>query len=180
MIGLALLALALADAGSSARPCVPVAADHLKPTPSAIEDHRSPRAALGVPMPQAPTMVMLYGKGGHLSTQEYSIVLIRADDGAWRGTAVGRSQIWVQGAPYTPMKEKDWTLAKAAAKELEDAISRRCPVDRAAPSGASRSLPPPRGYISERVDVLTPNHAPITFYASEGDGTIAQVIRPPD
>ena len=180
MIGLALLALALADAGSSARPCVPVASDHLEPTPSAIEDHRSLRQALGVPMPQAPTMVMLYGKGGHLSTEEYSIVLIRAADGTWQGTAVGRSQIAVQDAPYIPMKEKDWTLAKAAAKELENAISRHCPFDRAAPSKASKSNPPPRGYISERVDVFTPNHAPITFYASEDDGKIAQFIRPQD
>jgi len=180
MIGLTLLALALADAGSSARPCVPVASDHLKPTPSAIEDHKSLRAALGVPMPQAPTMVMLYGKGGHLSTEEYSIVLIRAADRTWRGTAVGRSQIWVQDAPYEPMKEKDWALDKAAAEKLEHAISLHCQFDRAAASGTSNPPPPPRGYISERVDVLTPNHAPITFYASEGDGKIAQFIRPPN
>jgi len=62
-------------------PCLRAATDQLEITPSAIEEHRSLRASLGEPMPQTPTMIMVYGKGGHLATQEHNIVAVRATDG---------------------------------------------------------------------------------------------------
>ena len=89
--------------------CVPVASDQLKPTTSDIEEHRALRRVLGEPMPDASMMVMLHGKGGHLSRH---------------GTAVGRSQISVKNAPYTPMKRAEWVLDKVTAEKLDRAMDR--------------------------------------------------------
>lgn len=180
MIKLLLLAMAsTARVSSPIPPCVPVASDHLAPTSSAIDDHRALRKALGEPMPQAPTMVMMYGRGGDLSTDEYSIVLARGADNVWHGTAVGRTQIWVKDAPYTPMKRMEWVLDEDQGRQLDDAISRRCPFDRSAAS-ANNSGPPPIGYIARRIDVIQPGQTAITYYASEGDGKVASLIRPPE
>ena len=180
MIKLLLLAIASAvSANSTTPPCVPVASDHLTPTESAIDDHKALRKALGEPMPQASTMVMMYGRGGHHSTEEYSIVLARGADDVWRGTAVGRSQFWMKDAPYTPMKRIEWVLDKGKARKLDDAISHRCPFDRSVLS-AKNLGPPPRGYIAQRIDVVQPRQSPITYYVSEGDGVVAAIIRPPE
>lgn len=180
MIGLLLLAaspVALQEPASPP-PCVPVPADRLAPTASAIEKHRALRQALAEPMPDAPTMVMLHGEGGHLATDEYSIILARTADGLWRGTAVGRSKIWVEGAPFRPMDRAEWVLDQAAGQRLDEVIARNCPFDRAAADRAT-SGPPPRGYISEQMDVVTPGHAPYSFFVGEGGESIAAMIRPP-
>jgi hypothetical protein len=179
MMKLLLLAMvSTVGASSPPPPCVPVASDHLAPTSSAVEDHKALRKAIGEPMPQAPTMVMMYGRGGHLSTEEYSVVLARGADNVWHGTAVGRSQIWIKDAPYTPMKRTEWVLDKDRAQQLDDAISRRCLFDRSAASDAN-SGPPPIGFIAQRIDVIQPGQTPITYYASEGDGKVASIIQPP-
>ena len=180
MIELLLLAIAPVAGNASTGPlCLPVASATSNPTASAIEDHRALRKAIGEPMPQSPTMVMLYGKGGHLSTSEYSIVVVRAADGTWQGTAVGRSQIWIKDAPYSPMQRADWVLDKAAGPQLDEAISRRCPAGRQAIDKPADSGPPPLGSVPERIDVVTPGHAPSSFYSEEGEGKIAALIRPP-
>ena len=179
MIELLLLAMASVTGNASAGLlCLPVASATSKPTASAIEDHRALRKAIGEPMPQSPTMIMLYGKGGHLSTSEYSIVVVRAADGTWQGTAVGRRQIWIKDAPYSPMQRADWVLDKAAGFQLDEAISRRCPAGRKAIDKPADSGPPRLGSVPERIDVVTPGHAPSTFYSEEGDGKIAALIRP--
>jgi len=180
MIALFLLAIAPVTGNASTNsPCLPVASAVSKPTVSAIEDHRTLRKAIGEPMPQSPTMVMLYGKGGHLSTEEYSIIVVRSADGTWRGTAVGRSQIWVKDAPYSPMKRAEWALDKAAGLQLDDAISHGCASGGKTAAKPADSGPPPRGFVPERIDVVTPGHAPSTFYSEEGEGKIAALIRPP-
>lgn len=180
MMTLLLLAmLSTAKAGASERPCIPVASDNLAPTPSAVADHKTLRKALGEPMPQVPTMVMLYGSGGHLSTQEYSIVLARGNGGLWHGTAVGRSQIWVMDAPYSPMKRREWILDRNKGGELDAALSRRCPFDRSAVQ-VDTSEAPPLGTMSERIDVIQAGRTPVTYYATQGDGKIASLIRPPE
>lgn len=180
MMMLLLLAVASpARAGSSNLPCIPIVADHLASTPSAIADHKALRKALGEPMPEAPTMVMMYGRGGHLQTTEYSVILARGAHHTWRGTAVGRTQIWVKDAPYTPMKRIEWELDKDKARRLDDAIAHRCRFDRSA-AQANYSSPTAAGSISQRIDVVQPGHAPMTYGAPDGDGTIASIIRPPE
>jgi hypothetical protein len=175
-----LLAMAsTVGAGAPNSPCVPVPSDNLAPTSSAIDDHKALRKAIGEPMPQAPTLVMMFGRGGHLSTDEYSVILARGADNVWRGTAVGRSQIWAKDAPYTPMKRIEWVLDKDKAQQLNEAISRRCPFKRSGGADAVASGPPPRNYIAERIDVIQAGQTPITYYASEGDGVVASLIRPP-
>lgn len=177
-----LLLLAMASAAgtaSPARPCLPIASDHLSPTQSAVDDHKALRKALGEPMPDTPTMVMMYGRGGHLATTEYSIVLARGADDVWRGTAVGRSQIWVKDAPYSPLNRIEWVLDTAKARQLEDALAHRCPFDRSAKK-VDLSTPPPRGIIYQRIDVVLPGRKTVTYYADDGDGVIASIIQPPE
>jgi hypothetical protein len=181
MMGLALLALAPLGAGGSvgSLPCVPRASDQSNATQSAIEEHRALREAIGEPMSQSSTMVMLYGRGGHLATQEHSIVLFRSRSGIWQGTAVGRTRIAVEGAPYQPMERAEWTLDRNAGRQLDDAIARRCPQSQPDVEGSSPSGPPPRGLIVERIDILRADLPISTFYASEEGGKIAALIRPP-
>lgn len=153
-----LLLLALTSSASphaTTPPCMPVASDNLAPTKSAIDDHKALRKALGESMPQSSTMVMMYGLGGLLSTEEYSIVLARGDDDVWRGTAVGRSQIWIKDAPFKPMRRTDWVLGTDKSRQLDDAIAHRCPIDRSVVK-TDKSGPPPLGYIAERIDVVQP------------------------
>lgn len=180
MMYLLLLATASAtSANVTALPCLPVLSDRLAPTKSAVDDHKALRKALSQPMPQASTMVMMYGRGGHLATYETSVILARGADDVWRGTAVGRTQIWVKDAPFTPLKRLEWGLDKEKAAQIDDAISHRCPINRSAVT-ATTSGPPPLGRISERIDVILPGQTTITYYASEGDGKIAALIRPPE
>lgn len=180
MIALFLLAIAPVTGNVSTNsPCLPVAPAVSKPTASAIEDHRTLRQAIGEPMPQSSTMVMLYGKGGHLSIEEYSIIVVRSADGIWRGTAVGRSQILVKDAPYIPMKRTEWALDEAAGLKLDDAMSHRCSSGGKAAAKSADLSPPLRGFVPERIDAVTPGHAPSTFYSEEGDGKVAALIRPP-
>ena len=180
MIELLLLAIApVAENASTGPLCLPVASATSNLTASAIKDHRALRNAIGESMPHSPTMVMLHGKGGHLSTSEYSIVVIRAADGTWRGTAVGRSQIWIKDAPYSPMQRADWVLDKTTGLQLDEVISRRCHAGRKAIDKPNDSGPPPPGSMLERIDVVTPGHAPSTFYSDEREGKIAALIRPP-
>lgn len=175
--------LLLAAAAGSATPsisvpaCVPVASNQHQPTTSGIEDHKKLRQALSEPMPEGAPMVMLYGKGGHLSTEEYSIIVVRLPDGQWRGTAVGRSQIWVEGARFTPMKRAEWSLDKASGKRLTAAISQTCSFIRDTKKDL-KSGPPPRGYIPEKIDVVSAEHRRHSFYVDEGGEAIAALVRP--
>ncbi len=178
MITLLLLAMPMDAAATSAKPCIPIASDRLKPTSSELDAHRALRAAVGEPMPEAPTRVMLYGRGGHLSTEEYSIVVARDADGIWRGTAVGRTQMWIDGAPYEPLPRKAWVVDRNTGRQLDAALARRCRFDRSA-TVADKSSPPPRGRMSETIDVVRTGRPTISYAASEGDGVIASLIRPP-
>lgn len=123
-------------------------------------------------------MVMLHGEGGHLATEEYSIIVARSADGLWRGTAVGRSRIWVEDAPYTPMKRAEWILDKATSQKLDSAIDRTCPFDRSAADPA-RSGPPPLGYVSEMIDIVEAGQVHHSFYVEAGGAGIAALVRPP-
>lgn len=160
-------------------PCLPVPSGRSQPTPSGIADHRALRQAMGEPMPDAPRMVMLHAKGGHLATEEYSIIVARGGDGSWRGTAVGRSRIGIKDAPYHPLKRAEWVLDAAATRRLDDAISRTCPPESAAAAGSARPGPPPLGHIPEKMDVVVPGQPTRTFFASGDGAVIAALIRPP-
>lgn len=180
---IALLMLAIASAGgiaSTSSLCLPARPTSSIPPASRIEAHKMLREAIGEPMPQAPTMVMLHGKGGHLATSEYSIIVVRGGDGTWHGTAVGRSQIWIKDAPYSPMKRAEWELDQVAARQLDKAISHRCPSVRKTVNGQGTSQPPaPQlDYMTESIDVIRHGRSLPAFYAYEGDGAIAALIRP--
>lgn len=180
MIALLLLAIVPVAGNASTRlPCLPVASAGSAPAAPAIEDHRTLRKALGEPMPQKPMMVMLHGKGGHLSTEEYSIIVVRSADGSWRGTAVGRSRILVKDAPYSPMKRAEWMLDTAAALQLDDAIADRCASGRDTAETPAKTGPPPRGFLSERIDVVLPGQDFPPVYSKEQADKIAALIRPP-
>ena len=158
-------------------PCLPASREETTSVASAVDDHRAIRRILNEPMPDAPTMVMLYGKGDHLATNEYSIIVIRNADGSWRGTAVGRSQVSIVDAPFTPMKKVEWELGAEEGQRLDEAISRRCPSKRP-PKTSTLSGPPPLDFIRERIDVVQPNMNVTTFYVSVYKNKFAALIRP--
>jgi len=122
-------------------------------------------------------MVMLYGAGGHLSTQQYSIIVARGDDGVWRGTAVGRSQIWLEDAPFRPMQRAEWTLDAQSGHQLDDAISGFCRRDLKA-GKTQPTLAPPLGFILETIVIVTPERGDISYFADKDD-PIAALVRPP-
>jgi hypothetical protein len=145
-------------------------------------DHRASRRVfprpVKEPMPDQRPMVMLRGKGGHLSTEEYSIIVARSPDGQWHGTAVGRSKIWIGGAPFKPMKRAEWVLDKASGKRLDKAISRICPFNRDVRT-EQNSGPPPLDYVSEKIDVVSAKSKIHSFYVGSGGEGFAALIRPP-
>lgn len=174
-----LLAMAWdASTASPKQPCIPIASDRLKPTSSALDAHAALREALGELMPEAPIRVALYGRGGHHSTEEYSIVLARNTDGIWHGTAVGRSQIWVEDAPYTPLPRKEWVVDQDKGRQLDAALARHCRFDRSTVL-AGDAGPPPLGRMAETIDVVRSSRPTISYSAGDGDGVIAALIRPP-
>ncbi|OWK28092.1 hypothetical protein [Sphingomonas dokdonensis] len=176
MIAALLLALVAPAASADAVPCIPAATAEI--ASSALADHRALRATLNEPMPEAATMVMLFGHGGHLSTSEYSIVLARRADGRWDGTAVGRSQIWIKDAPFNPMNRREWTLDREESGLLDAAIARRCPA-KPPITDNTPGEPPPRSFVSEKIDVIRPEQPPLAFYVSSGDGSFDALLRPP-
>ncbi|WP_294109365.1 hypothetical protein [Sphingomonas sp.] len=172
-----LLSLVLPADDTASITCVPVGTKAASATPSAIEEHRRLRTAIGEPMPQAREMIMLLGRGGHLITYEYSIVLARRSGGAWHGTAVGRSRIWIDDAPYEPMQRIEWFLDRGAGRKLDAALHRRCPA--VPPAAAIKPTePPPLGKISERVDVVSAGRSQWTFDADAAE-PLVKLIRPP-
>jgi hypothetical protein len=178
MIAFFLLAsMAGAQSGAAEPPlCLPVASKPAHVAPSAIADHRMLRAAIGEPMPEASTMIMLFGRGGHLATEEHSIVLARDGDRLWHGTAVGRIRIGQE--PFRPLQRTEWTLDKAAGRQLDRAMARRCSPERKPAAGAASSGPPPRGYIPGIVDVVVREGSSSTFYAGEDDDRIVALLQP--
>ncbi|MGF7156261.1 hypothetical protein [Novosphingobium gossypii] len=180
MIDLLLLAAAGSLSASKNQPlCIPVASDNLQATTSDIDAHKKLRQALDEPLPDETPMVMLHGKGGHLAEEEYSIVVVRAPDGQWHGTAVGRQRIMIVGAQFTPMTRAAWVLDDASGKRLSEAVSRTCPFDRTrSDETGAVPPPPPLGYISEKIDVVSEKGEQYSFYVSEGGDAIAALIRP--
>lgn len=172
----ALLALA-ATTATDPTLCVPVPAAGNPRTSSQIGEHRTLRKALDEPLPTTPTMVMLFGRGGHLATDEYSIIVARSADGVWHGTAVGRSKIWVEGAPYTKLPRKEWTLDAAAGAKLDAAIACRRPYKPT--KSRSPELPPNRGYFPETVEIMANGRTIVAFGSDEQRNTIANLLRPP-
>jgi len=76
------------------------------------------------------------------------------------------------------MKRAESTLDKATGLQLDNAISYRCASGDKTADKPVDSGPPPRGFVPERIDVVTPGHAPSTFYSEEGEGKVAALIRP--
>ncbi|VXC97653.1 hypothetical protein [Sphingomonas sp. 8AM] len=171
----ALLALVATTADSTL--CVPVPTGVAARTSSKLEEHRALRKALDEPLPNAPTMVMLFGRGGHLATDEYSIVLAKTPDGVWHGTAVGRSKIWVEGGPYRVLPRKEWALDAAAGARLDAAITCR---HRYTPATAQFPGPPPsRGYVPETVEIVVNGRTTAAFGSDDQGNGIAELLRPP-
>lgn len=122
----------------------------------AVQKHEALRTALGEPMPAAASMILVHGKGGHLSTEEYSIVLERENAG-WRGTAVGRSQIWIKDAPYRPMPRKEWMLSVKNSQRLDQILKEGCLFAEPTRIIGRHDGPPALGTMTMQLDVITPS-----------------------
>lgn len=78
---------------------------------SRIDDHRSFRTQLGVPLPEGSRRILWYGVGGDLATATVSVIATRQVEGPWHVSAVGQSQVWIEGTPPTryPTIDRDLT-----------------------------------------------------------------------
>ncbi|RYD44456.1 MAG: hypothetical protein EOP63_05500 [Sphingomonadales bacterium] len=142
-----------------------------------IDKHRQLRADLGEPMPNEPTMILLHAAGGHLATSEYSIIAYRSADERWRGTAVGRSKIWIEGASFRPMDKREWVLAAEAAKRLDRILDDRCFYAEPRTFGGEGG-PPSRGAMFVQLDVITPtNQRSARYLVGYARGLTAEVDR---
>lgn len=148
-------------------------------TPSdAFHTHAALRSALGEAMPHAASMVLLYAIGGHLATEEDSIILERHQDGSWLGTEVGRSRIWIKDAPYTPQARRQWTLPTEAAQRLDEII--RDPCFQAEPTEffGNSSQPPPLGAMAVNLDVVAPSgRRSSAFLGGYAKGLTAEIVQ---
>lgn len=146
--------------------------------PDALGKHAALRAALGQKMPHASSMVLVHAVGGHLGTEEDSIILSRADDGRWSGTAVGRSRIWVQDAPYVASPGKQWTLPAEAGQRLDRILDDKCFYAEPAAFDSSSAGPPPLGAMVLSLDVLTPSRRrSALFLGGEAKGRTAEIVQ---
>lgn len=141
------------------------------------DKHRQLRTELGEQMPNETTMVLLHAVGGHLSTFEHSIIAYRSAEGSWNGTAVGRSKIWIEGAPFQPIKKREWALGDEAAKRLDQILGDNCFY--AEPTTFDgKGGPPSRGAMFVTLDIITPaKQRSVSYLSGTADGLTAEVDR---
>lgn len=142
-----------------------------------VDKHRQLRAELGEPMPNEPTMILLHAAGGHLTTSEYSIIAYRSADERWSGTAVGRSKVWIEGAPFRPMDKREWVLGAEAAKRLDRILDDSCFY--AEPrTFDGEGGPPNGGAMFVQLDVITPaKQRSVDYLGGYARGLTAEVDR---
>lgn len=142
-----------------------------------VDKHRQLRAELGEPMPNEPTMILLHAAGGHLTTSEYSIIAYRSADERWSGTAVGRSKVWIEGAPFRPMDKREWVLGAEVAKRLDQILDDSCFY--AEPSTFDgEGGPPSRGAMFVQLEVITPTkQRSVDYLGGYARGLTAEVDR---
>jgi hypothetical protein len=91
-----------------------------------LDEHRAFRAKMGVPLPPGSPRVLWFATGGELATTTFSVTAGRRPDGLWHVDGVGRSQVWIQGAPPTDMPRMDRMLSADDSRALDHAIADRC------------------------------------------------------
>lgn len=135
------------------------------PRPSALDDHKALRSALHAPMPDAPTQIRFYANGGHLSDSWHSIVMVRDAAGVWTGTDVGRSRIWIEGAPMQPTPMQAWTVSDEDGRKIDAILADPCFY--AEPTSGWYDIasgPPPRSAFTIRFETMTPKRSRQTSF----------------
>lgn len=151
--------------------------DDLRARILSADKHRQLRTELGETMPSGTTMVLLHAVGGHLSTFEHSIIAYRSAEGRWSGTAVGRSKIWVEGAPFQPIDKKEWVLSDEAATRLDQILGDRCFYSEPTMLDG-KDGPPNRGAMFVTLDVVTAaKQRSVSYLGGTADGLTAEVDR---
>lgn len=118
--------------------------------------HAALRALLKEPMPVSRSVISIYAIGGDLETTEFSVILARGANGAWSGTAVGQSKIWVEGAKPSIMPRRAWTLPDDKGRRLDQILSGKCFY--AEPTAFHRKEVPAVGALFMDVETRTSNH----------------------
>lgn len=68
---------------------------------------------------------------------------------------MGRSKVWIEGAPFRPMDKREWVLGAEAAKRLDQILDDSCFY--AEPrTFDGEGGPPSRGAMFVQLDVITP------------------------
>jgi hypothetical protein len=149
-----------------------------RPRPDTLQEHAALRTALGEKMPKAASMILIFAAGGHLSIEQYSIILLRQKNGRWIGTAVGRREIGIQDAPFAPIPRKQWTLSPNAGQRLDQIIRNPCFYAEPSEFVADDNGPPPLGIMAIRLDVVAPGRRRSSlFLANEPKGLTAEVVK---
>lgn len=119
--------------------------------------HVALRKSLGEPVLAGRSMINIYGSGGDLGTTEYSIMLVRGDDGIWKGTAVGQTTVWLQGASPMITPRKAWILNSRAGRKIDAILDSQCYY--AEPTFFQHRLGPPSpGVLGVNLESNTPKH----------------------
>ena len=112
---------------------------------------------------------------------DYSVVLTRGTSGVWRGTAVGRTQVWIQGAAPSIKPRIEWTLSENEGLQLDRILDDPCFY--AEPTTLPIGGAPLIGAMGVHVDTITPTHAR-SYFSLDGDAeglmqTLISLTMPP-
>lgn len=132
------------------------------PVSSVKDKHAALRALLNEPMPVSRSLISIYAIGGDLETTKFSVILARGPNGAWSGTAVGQSKIWVEGAKPSIMPRKAWTLPDDKGRRLDQILADKCFY--AEPTTFHRKEVPAVGVLFMNVETRTSRHQKQFFY----------------
>jgi len=136
--------------------------DDWMPAASAKAPHAALRKQLGEPMPEARSMVSIHAVGGDLATTEFSVILVRGDDGVWRGTAVGETKVWIDGIKPSLMPRAAWALTTDLGHRLDDLLADRCFY--AEPTEFHRKQVGPVGSLFMTLETQTPERRRVVDY----------------
>lgn len=176
MIAAAVLALLTAAvAPPAACPATPPARAEAT-VASRVDAHRASSASQSVAFDPAPPAILIYGEGGHLATQRYSIVATRTDAGLWHVDARGDTKIWVKGASAHAITPVVHDLDAQKSAEIDAILADPCLWRAHAAVNRDGSGPPPLGLIPETLEILMPDRTRRVSVLETADGPTARLM----
>ncbi len=121
--------------------------------------HEELRNAQHAPLPGAPTQIRLFAAGGHLETDEYSVIATREPHGTWRLDARGRFQSWADTSRWTAKEPVTRELSYDEGRRLDAILADPCfYAEPATMDGLSGNGPPLLGALVVTLETASPGH----------------------